>query len=546
MTDKDYAWLDTTCNPRNLQKHDITNGYTQYHIESQADFSRNLTAHHSWDGVKVVYNVIDDEQIELWKEMIDDKVDLLDEHSFRVDVLHTILNGAVDEAIAAYFMSEYTPIWMRFFRNDVDEERPPAVGWHCDGGPSKHLKLLLYLSDSKEVGSGTGFLDKFQTQRFKNIGYVFTPLDRRLQSLKDLASQFDCKFTPSVPKMLPGSGILFEPTNIMHRAIWPSIASRYMIQICFVPSQENWKDVVKNTEFPRESNAFPSTNTLNSRGHGQLFYHKNFEMTQEQIEPAFKWLIKNPDQILQVHQAVQIITENRFKAAKNLNSIEGGDYVQKFVTVHNIDHLKDVSSFLRPLRLIAPLRAISGFRVNSEKKVLVIGPRSESELLGLYGLGFLPENVDAIDLLSYSPHIKIGDMHELPYEDNTFDLIVAGWVLAYSTKNRLVAEEIMRVGKSDAWVAIGCNGEKSAAPDCIECVKAESLSHAAIGGVLCEKPGDDDGQLKKIISRFWNTKQIHRLFKDHIQCVVFDHNRQPDELEASFIELITIFRLKDE
>ncbi len=544
MTDIDFPWLDKFAHIRNLQKHDITAGYTQHHIKSQVVFTRNLNIHHGWDGVKILHDIVDNDQIDIWKDMIDEDVPLLQEHHFRVNVLHRILNDVVDEAIAGYFMSEYTPIWMKFLRYDPDEERPPAVGWHCDGGPTKHLKLLLYLSDSKEVDSGTGYLDKFQTQRFKNIGYAFTGLEQRLESLKDLASQFDCKYTPSVPMMFPGSGILFEPTNIMHRAVWPTKKSRYIIQICFLPSEENWKDVVKHTEFPRESNAWVPIDRLNS--YGQTVYHKNFKLTKEQVTPAFEWLIKNSDQILQVDQAVQMITEKRLNESKNLDVFEGGDYVQKFVTVRNVDGLKETSPYLRPLRLMAPLKAMDGFRVNSEKKALIIGPRSEAELMGLYAMGFDPKNVDAIDLISYSPHIQIGDMHELPYEDNTYDLIVAGWVLAYSIKNRLVAEEIMRVGKSDVWIAIGCNGEKRAAPECIECVKAEGLSRKAIGGVLCVKPGDDHGQSDKIISRFWNTKQIHRLFKNRIQCIVFDYNRQLDESEFSFVELITIFRLKNE
>jgi ubiquinone/menaquinone biosynthesis C-methylase UbiE len=51
----------------------------------------------------------------------------------------------------------------------------------------------------------------------------------------------------------------------------------------------------------------------------------------------------------------------------------------------------------------------------------------------------------AVDLISYSPWITPGDMHKLPFDDNTFDIIVLGWVLGYSSTPGQVANEVLRV-----------------------------------------------------------------------------------------------------
>ena len=46
--------------------------------------------------------------------------------------------------------------------------------------------------------------------------------------------------------------------------------------------------------------------------------------------------------------------------------------------------------------------------------------------------GFNPSRIKALDLFSYSPYVDIGDMHNMPYPDNSFDVVFVGWVLSYS------------------------------------------------------------------------------------------------------------------
>jgi ubiquinone/menaquinone biosynthesis C-methylase UbiE len=89
-------------------------------------------------------------------------------------------------------------------------------------------------------------------------------------------------------------------------------------------------------------------------------------------------------------------------------------------------------------------------------RILTIGSRSESELFCLYAAGFEPKNIEAVDLISYTPLIRSGDAHKLAFPDGSFDIIIAGWVLAYSRTPWIMAEEIMRVAAPHAYVAAGC------------------------------------------------------------------------------------------
>ncbi|MNR75294.1 hypothetical protein D3C72_59240 [compost metagenome] len=110
----------------------------------------------------------------------------------------------------------------------------------------------------------------------------------------------------------------------------------------------------------------------------------------------------------------------------------------------------------RPSLLIRPLVSIDKVSFNQASvKVLTVGPRTEYEILMLLGYGFPLDNITGLDLFSYSPWIDAGDMHASPYEDNSFDVIILGWVFAYSSNMQKLADEILRVAKPGAVIAIG-------------------------------------------------------------------------------------------
>ena len=58
--------------------------------------------------------------------------------------------------------------------------------------------------------------------------------------------------------------------------------------------------------------------------------------------------------------------------------------------------------------------------------------------------------------MSYSDFIDVGDMHAMPYEDNSFDIVMLGWVLGYSSDPRTVASEAMRVCRPGGYIAVSC------------------------------------------------------------------------------------------
>ena len=107
----------------------------------------------------------------------------------------------------------------------------------------------------------------------------------------------------------------------------------------------------------------------------------------------------------------------------------------------------------RPLRLIRPLSVLD--HVSKDARVLSIGCRFETELLYLVGHGFRADRVRGLDMISYSPWVDVGNMHAMPYEDDSWDVAILGWVLPYSDDPAQAVAEVVRVVRDGGAVAIG-------------------------------------------------------------------------------------------
>ena len=126
-------------------------------------------------------------------------------------------------------------------------------------------------------------------------------------------------------------------------------------------------------------------------------------------------------------------------------------YTKKFF---NLKKKYNQFSGRKTLSLLNPISSLD-FENKSDSKILAIGPRSESELFAIRSQGYMWKNIYGIDLHTYSNLIKLCDMHKMNFVDNTFDTIISGWTLAYSTNKKLAMDEMKRVAKNNAIIAIG-------------------------------------------------------------------------------------------
>ena len=162
-------------------------------------------------------------------------------------------------------------------------------------------------------------------------------------------------------------------------------------------------------------------------------------------------------QLLQIDFIRYVLVRLRFiyfvkikRRLKTLDQVSKG--VASNTIMHNMKGLSDYAA-VRPLALIKPLSVIE--TLTKDATILSIGPRTEGELFSLVGYGFYAKNIRGLDLITYSPWVDIGDMHKMPYGDSSYDVIMAGWVIAYSHTPEIAAQEMIRVVKNGGIIAIG-------------------------------------------------------------------------------------------
>lgn len=199
------------------------------------------------------------------------------------------------------------------------------------------------------------------------------------------------------------------------------------------------------------------------------------------------------------------------------------------VTVsHNLKSLRQCNN--RMDKIIRPLSCIES--VNANSKILVIGPRNENDLLSLFGNGFSWGNISGLDLISYSPKIKLGDMHSIPFDSNYFDIVLCGWTISYSSTPQIAANEILRVAKNAGIIGMGVE-YSTMSPDDEEHLVGYFIQD-------CEK----------LSKRLNSTPEILNLFGKNVDHVFFNHDA-PNKIShtregvvANVSSVVTIFSIK--
>jgi SAM-dependent methyltransferase len=176
------------------------------------------------------------------------------------------------------------------------------------------------------------------------------------------------------------------------------------------------------------------------------------------VETIFARLRVDPMQLLQIANVRKDLARARVKqliAQNKLRQMDEGDKVSHNTIGHNYEQVLEKADMDRPIIMVNAVKSIQSVINNvGNLDVLTIGPRSEIEIFALLAAGFNADRISGLDLFSYSPYIDIGDMHAMPYADNSFDVVFVGWVLSYSRDQQAAAREILRVARDGAILVI--------------------------------------------------------------------------------------------
>ncbi len=218
---------------------------------------------------------------------------------------------------------------------------------------------------------------------------------------------------------------------------------------------------------------------------------KALSISESQLREMINILVKNPSDFFLSGQCRRYLALDRWKSGGRYLRIheELDEGVMPGAVEHNRKELErdDFGSYTRTLRLINPLKSLDPVYGGAPNMaVLTIGPRTEMEIFHLIGVGFSPSNITALDLISSSPLIDTGDMHNLPYPDRSFQVVISSWVIGYSSSPQRAVDEMIRVCADGGLVAIGATYEPTLGRGVINKRESDSDINGSMFGSVSE------------------------------------------------------------
>ncbi len=132
--------------------------------------------------------------------------------------------------------------------------------------------------------------------------------------------------------------------------------------------------------------------------------------------------------------------------------LKGGEYdayIQNQLT-HTIGLRTKDAAFRYNKFITTFLEKVPG--VDRSSKVLCVGCRNVHELDAFRDAGF--KNIVGVDLFSTNPQILVMDMHDLKFDNDSFDILYSAATFEKAYDPQRVANEFLRVVKSSGYIIL--------------------------------------------------------------------------------------------
>jgi len=251
--------LDAGRAQRIYNEYDTGRRYAEYHAYCRSRFRRELDAE---PGAALMqrgfeyFTPLDESDASRWLGELQANHDsgLLKKDSKHLEGFHVsdmawirkllaqVLAGQVDRRIAEYFESEYLVHWLAFsVTRQSREQASVSFRWHCDKGPSAHLKLIVYLNPTAEHGGNTEFIDLRGSEAVARRGYLFGRSKSRTSDIRHLSRIAGEDLVSHATEMHAGQAVLFQPSRVLHRGLGPDRGDRLVLTLCILPCPVHWR-----------------------------------------------------------------------------------------------------------------------------------------------------------------------------------------------------------------------------------------------------------------------------------------------------------------
>jgi SAM-dependent methyltransferase len=165
-------------------------------------------------------------------------------------------------------------------------------------------------------------------------------------------------------------------------------------------------------------------------------------------------------QLLRIERIRFLVVKYRYLILKKNMKFYGvgSESISKKTVEYNLTAFNTDSGFGCGQRMGLLIYPVVGFytsnRIDKSKiKVLIVGARTEDDIFWMRSYGF--KNTFGLDLFSYSKYVLLGDIHKTDFQNENFDVILLGWMIAYSKDPKAVIKECRRILKPGGLLGIG-------------------------------------------------------------------------------------------
>lgn len=266
----------------------------------------------------------------------------------------------------------------------------------------------------------------------------------------------------------------------------------------------------------------------------QEYTGTNLSITDRQYKALLPLLAERRDELFKIPFVRDYLATQRHKHLTRDRAVDYAPFDDSDVLGNTVkynqgalDHYLSLDRIRITLNVVNSISTLG--RNPHERKILLIGPRSETELYSALAAGFAPSNISALDLFSYSPLVTPGDMHAIPFADDHFDIVFITCVLSYSKNVGKVASEVTRVLKDGGYVAF-------VEPMHYDFLPAEHKPDVP-------KPYDKADDLEPAPAFYGKVDDVLNLFGDRVAEVNFRSDPSPP-YDGWGLMLSTIFKIR--
>ena len=163
------------------------------------------------------------------------------------EFLQRLITPAADALLLSYFQSEYLVHTVTFtITPKAGEQGSVSFRWHCDKGPRRHLKMIVYLNATEQHGGNSAFIDLQGTASVAKHGYLFGLSRTRTGDVRRLSAIAGRQLRSHVQPMPAGGAVVFQPAKVLHRGIGPTKGERFVVTLCLLPSPVYWREALNS------------------------------------------------------------------------------------------------------------------------------------------------------------------------------------------------------------------------------------------------------------------------------------------------------------